>query len=471
MNYKSIIFYLGIFSLFISLFSILNILYSVYFDFNIDLSSYVITLFVSLFIGSLSVYIGFNYSKDITLNDQIVFILLSFILLPALIAIPYYFSIYNISILNSYFESVSGFTSIGFSIIENVKYIDQPLLLWRSSSQWIGGLFFILAIIGTIGSKQAKIKPAYLLTGGASGRNFYKNFNYNFIKISSIYFFSTLLIIFLYRMVDIRLFDAFNLAFTTISSGGFLTTDNLSNILENNLQILVISITFLLPILNFFLLFDIISNRIVSKNNYEDLHLLILIILLTILIYFFLVPEEGIFNVFFALTSAISTSGISVYSSNFDLSLLFILLTFVGGSLISTSSGFKYTRIYILLKISYQEICRLVKPNNIIDKNLYNSEVKIDDQTVKIAFLAFIFFIISLFILSSILTFENLIFEDSFKLAILTLTNTTASSLYGLENLTFFDLNGFTKTALIFFMIIGKVEIITVIYLFKRFVF
>jgi len=272
-------------------------------------------------------------------------------------------------------------------------------------------------------------------------------------------------------MVDIRLFDAFNLAFTTISSGGFLTTDNLSNILENNLQILVISITFLLPILNFFLLFDIISNRIVSKNNYEDLHLLILIILLTILIYFFLVPEEGIFNVFFALTSAISTSGISVYSSNFDLSLLFILLTFVGGSLISTSSGFKYTRIYILLKISYQEICRLVKPNNIIDKNLYNSEVKIDDQTVKIAFLAFIFFIISLFILSSILTFENLIFEDSFKLAILTLTNTTASSLYGLENLTFFDLNGFTKTALIFFMIIGKVEIITVIYLFKRFVF
>ena len=75
--------------------------------------------------------------------------------------------------------------------------------------------------------------------------------------------------------------------------------------------------------------------------------------------------------------------------------VFFILLTFIGGSLISTSSGFKYTRIYILLKISYQEIYRLVKPLNVIDKNLYNVEAKIDDQDLKIAFLVFISLIIS----------------------------------------------------------------------------
>ena len=471
MNYKSVLFFLGINSLFVSFFSILNILYSIYFDFVLDLNSYLITLITSLIIGSSFWYVGRNSSKNITLVDQITFIVLSFFLIPLLFSIPYFFSIYNISLLNSYFESVSGFTTTGFTIMENVNYIDEPLLLWRSSSQWLGGLLFLLATIGTIGSKQIKIKPAYLISGGASGRNFYNNFNYNFIKILLIYFFSTIFVIFLYSLIDIRLFDAFNLAFTTISSGGFVPADNLSNIIESNLQIFVLSLSLLFPIFNFFLLYDVITRQFSFRNYQEDFHLAILIILLTLLFYFFVVPNIGLANLFFAITSSISTSGITTYSSNLDLSLFFILLTIVGGSLISTSSGFKYTRIYILLKTSHQEIYRLVKPINVIDKNLYNSEAKIDDQDVKIAFLVFLFFIISIFILSSILALDYLTFENSFKLSILTLTNTVSSVLYGMDNLSFLDLNRFTKMSLIFFMILGKIEIIAVIYLIRKFIF
>tara|TARA_B100001013_G_scaffold222762_1_gene136164 strand:- start:563 stop:1225 length:663 start_codon:yes stop_codon:yes gene_type:complete len=216
---------------------------------------------------------------------------------------------------------------------------------------------------------------------------------------------------------------------------------------------------------------DVITRQFSFKNNQEDLHIGSLIVTLTLFFYFFVIPNEEFVNVFFAITSSISTSGITTYTSNVDLSLFFILLTIVGGSLISTSSGFKYTRIYILLKISYQEIYRFAKPINVIDKNLYNSEAKIDDQDVKIAFLAFVFFIVSIFILSSILTLNNLTFENSFKLSILTLTNTLNSSLYAMDNLSFFDLNNFTKMSLIFFMILGKIEIIAVIYLIKKFIF
>ena len=108
---------------------------------------------------------------------------------------------------------------------------------------------------------------------------------------------------------------------------------------------------------------------------------------------------------------------------------------------------------------------------NIIDKNIFKTESKIEDQDVKIAFLVFISFIISIFILSSILAFDYLSFESSFKLSILTLTNTSASSLYGLSNLSFFDLNNYSKISLITFMILGKIEIIAVIYLIKRFIF
>jgi len=471
MNYKSIFNYLGIYSILVSIFSVLNIFYSIYFNFHLGINSYFITFLISISLGIIFIYLGHKEGKNISLIEQILLFLLSFIYIPLLISIPYFLSIYNIGLLDSYFEAVSGITATGFSIIENLNNVDEPLILWRSSSQWIGGLLFILATIGTIGSKQIKIKPAYLISGGASGRNFYNNFNYNFIKILLIYSSSTFFIIFLYSLVNIRLLDSFNLAFTTISAGGFIPIDNLSNILINNLQILIFSIALLIPIFNFFLVHDLITSKFSLKDHKEDLHLGILIIILTLLIYFFVTPDDQFVNVFFAITSSISTSGIISYETNFDLSILYILLTIVGGSLISVSSGFKYTRIYILLKISYQEIYRLVKPINVIDKNLYNTEAKIDDQDVKIAFLVFITFIVSVFILSAILTLDYLTFENSFKLSILTLTNTTTSALYGINNLSFLDLNNFTKTSLIVFMILGRIELIAVIYLIKRFIF
>ncbi len=471
MNYKGILFFLGIYSLFVSFFSILNILYSIYFNFILDLNSYVITLIISLVAGSLFCFVGRGHHKNISLSDQITFIILSFLLIPLLISVPYFLSIYNISLLNSYFESVSGLTTTGFSIIENINDIDEPLLLWRSSSQWLGGLFFLIAVIGTIGSKQIKIKPAYLVPGGISDRNFYNNFNYNFIRILMIYFFSTIFVIFLFSLINIRLLDAFNLAFTTISSGGFIPTNNLSNIVSSNLQIFVLSIALLFPIFNFYLLFNIFTKQFTFKNHQEDLHLGAMIILLTLFFYFFIIPNEGIVSVFLAITSSISTSGIATYSPNFDMSLLLILLTIVGGSLISVSSGFKYIRFYILLKVSYQEIYRLVKPMNIFDKNLFKTGSKISDDDLKIAFLVFISFIISLFILSGILTLDNLTFENAFKLSILTLNNTVASSLYGLDNLSFFDLNSLTKMSLIIFMILGKIEIIAILFLIRKFIF
>ena len=471
MNYKGILFYLGIYSLFISFFSFLNILYSIYFNFIIDINSYVISLIVSLFVGSLFCLVGRRYSKNISLSDQIVLIILGFVFMPLLICIPYFLSIYGINLLNSYFESVSGFTTTGFSIIENIEEVDEPLLLWRSSSQWLGGLFFLISIIGTLGSKQVKIKPIYLISGASLGSNFRNNFNNIFIRVLLIYFFSTIFVIFIYNLLKIRLLDSFNLAFTTISSGGFLPTESLSNITTNNLQILVLSFTLLFPVFNYYLLFKIFTKQFKFRDHQEDLHLGIVIITLTLLFYFFIIPNEGIAAVFLAVTSSISTSGISTYSSNFDVSLLFILLTIIGGSLISTSSGLKYIRFYILLKISYQEIYKLVKPMNIVNRNLFHSESKIDDEDLKIAFLVFISFIIAIFLLSSILTLDSPSFENSFKLSILTLTNTVTSALYGMDNLSFFDLNNFTKVSLMVFMIFGKIEIIAVLFLIKKYIF
>ena len=471
MNYKGILFFLGIYSLFISFFSFLNILYSYYFNSISNLGSYIICLIVSLISGLCFCLFGRKNNKNISLSDQIILILLSFIFIPLLICIPYFLSIYDFNFLNSYFESVSGFTTTGFSIIKNNDKIDEPLLLWRSSSQWLGGLFFLIATIGTLGSKQAKIKPSYLISGETIGGNFYNNFNYNFIRVLLIYFFSTVFVIFLYSLANIRLLDSLNLALTVISSGGFLAKNLLSDIAINKTQLFILSITLLFPIFNFYLIFKIFTKQFTFKDHQEDSHLLIIVVLLTLLFYFFIIPDEGIFSILLAVISSVSTSGISIYSSNFDVSLFFILMTIIGGSLISTSSGFKYIRFYILLKISYQEIYKLVKPKNIFNRNLFRSDSQFDDQDTKIAFLVFISFIFAIFILSSILALDTLSFENSFKLSILTLTNTVASSIYGMDNLMFFDMNSFTKMSLMIFMIFGKIEVIALLFLIKKFIF
>ena len=150
MNYKNVLFYLGFYSLIVSFLSIVNILYSVYFDFNLGINIYLITFGVSLIISFVFLFIGYPNSKNISFIEQVFFISIGFLFIPLLLTIPYYLSIYDISFLNAYFESVSGFTTTGFSILNNVSYYDEPFLLWRSSSQWLGGLFFLASLFQVV---------------------------------------------------------------------------------------------------------------------------------------------------------------------------------------------------------------------------------------------------------------------------------------------------------------------------------
>ena len=140
----------------------------------------------------------------------------------------------------------------------------------------------------------------------------------------------------------------------------------------------------------------------------------------------------------------------------------------IGGSLISNTSGIKLSRFYILTKITSLEIIKLISPNNIINKTIFNSDSKITDDSIQISFLIFISFFLSLFILSSLLILDNIGFEQSFKLSILTLTNTVNSGMYGLENLNFSFLLTSSKISLIIFMIIGKIELISIFLIFKK---
>ena len=169
--------------------------------------------------------------------------------------------------------------------------------------------------------------------------------------------------------------------------------------------------------------------------------------------------------------SSVGNSGITISKTQEDISLYFLILTLIGGSLISTTSGIKFLRLYILIKASISEVLKLVRPNNVINQSIMGTEMKINNDNIRAAFLIFICFFISTFILSGLLIIDDIGFETSFKLSILTLTNTVNSNLFDLNLDNFNRLLTSTKISLILFMIIGKIELISLLIVIRKIIF
>ena len=468
MNLKSISYFLGLFCFPVSILAIINILYSSYFDYFLSINSYIATLLVSFFVGSIFLFIGRKSSRRINFVEQLILIILVYLIASLLLSLPFYLSNYQVTLLNSFFEAISGITGTGFSVFNNIKYLDPTLILWRSSSQWIGGLYFLFFLILIFSNKQFNFKMNDLTYSEDGSINSEKNIKDILIKIFILYSLLSFIIFLFLNFSGVRMLNSLNLSMSLISTGGFIPTNSLSNIIQTNAQKIIFIISLIISMLNFFLIFNFFKKRIFVREHREDIYLIVLSFILILLVY--LNNFSGL-DIIISVLSSLSNSGLSLINSDNNLSLYFLLITVIGGSLISNSSGIKFARIYILLKTAYFEIIKLISPNNIINKNIFNSEKKITDENIKISFLVFISFFISLFILSGILIFDKIDFEKSFKLSILTITNTTTSAMYGLNNMNFANLLTSSKLSLIIFMIIGKIELISVFLIIKKIFF
>ncbi|MDA7695211.1 TrkH family potassium uptake protein [Candidatus Pelagibacter sp.] len=467
MKYFKLI-YLSVFFGIVSILAFFNIAYSYYLNLYLNLNTYIYTFIVSIFLAVLFYYTKNNDEKKITIYEKILTILLGYFLLPLVISIPFYFSIYNLTFVNAFFESISGFTSTGFTIFDNINHIDQSLILWRSATQWVGGLYFLFSIILLIDIFDHSFKKS--LTNFLS---FNKSETFKqALKIFLFYSLITISIFIILSLFDIRLFNSLNLAMTIISSGGFLPSNNLSNVLIDNSQIIITSILLLSSFFSIFLIYNLIFTKNHNLNFFnEDIHLLIYFLFLLIIFFVFLNFENNFSELFLSLTSSISNSGFSLNNSPNNLSFIFLILVIIGGSFFSTSSGIRFLKIYSLFKYSINEILSYSRPKNIyINKHLFSKDSFKLDEIYKY-FLSVLVFIISLFVLTFLLTLSGIDFESSFKLSILTIMNTVNSSMFGLSDFSFYDLHFMTKYYLIFFMIVGRIELLTLLIICKKFLF
>ncbi|MDC0533150.1 TrkH family potassium uptake protein [Candidatus Pelagibacter sp.] len=459
--------YLSFFFGIISILSFFNIIYSYYLNLYLNLHTYYISLIASLIISILFYKLKLP-EKKINIYSKILTILLGYILLPLILSIPFYFSIYNLTFINSFFEAISGFTSTGFTIFENIKNIDQSLILWRSSIQWIGGLYFLFSIIFLIDIYDESFKKT--LTNYISLNN--SEILKQTIKIFFLYSIITLLIFIILNIFSIRSFDSLNLAFTLISSGGFLPVNDLSSIIRENSQIIIFSLLMLVSFFSIFFSYNLIFLKTKNINFfYEDLHLIIyFLVVASIFLFFFSFNNDFLHN-FLSISSSMSNIGFSLNREQSNLTFIFLILVIIGGSFFSTSSGLRFIKVYSLFKFSINQILSFSRPKNVFMNKLMFSKINFDFNEINKYFLTILIFILSLLILTSLLSLSGIEFENSFKLSILTLMNTVNSSIYGLAEFNFNNLNFFSKYTLIFFMIVGRIELLTILLILKKFLF
>ncbi len=459
--------YLSFFFGLISILSFFNIIYSYYFNLYLNLDTYYLSLFLSSILAILFYSLKISPKKT-SIFQKILTVFLGYILLPLILSIPFYLSIYNLTFINSFFEAVSGFTSTGFTIFENIKNIDQSLILWRSTTQWIGGLYFLFSIIYLIDIYDENFKKTLTNFFSFNTSEVFKQA----IKVFFIYSGITLVIFIILNLLSIRTFDSLNLAFSLISSGGFLPTNNLSSIIRDDTQTIILSFLMLTSFFSIFFSYNLFFFKRKNINFlYEDLNLIIYFVIVLIIFFLFFSFNQNFLNYFLSISSSMSNIGFTLDNSNTNLTFIYLILVIIGGSFFSTSSGLRFMKIYSLFIYSVNQILSFSRPKNIYKNKLFFSEVNFDFNEISKYFLSVLVFILSLFILTTLLTMSEFSFENSFKLSILTLMNTVNSSSYGLSDLTFYNLSYFTKYCLIFFMIVGRIELLTILLLVKKFLF
>ena len=460
--------YIGIFFLIISFFSFFNIIYSYYFNLLNYLNSYIFTFLGSLSLGFFSIFFKQYKFEKINLYERILTVLFGYFFLPILISIPYFLSIENISIINCYFEAISGFTSTGFTIFNNLQKVDQTLILWRSSSQWIGGLYFLFSILLLIDVFDDNLKRSLTNYISLNTKEIFKQT----FKIIMIYLSMTFLIFLMLKFVNLRSYDAYNYSLTIISSGGFLPNNNFDIIFNSDTSKIILALSMLFSFFSLFFIFNLIFFK--KKNiNYlsEDINILIYLIFVIVLSFIFLNYDNNFLNILVSICSSVSNIGISFQNIPENLVVVFLLMVILGGSFFSTSSGLRVIKVITLIKFSINNLLSHSKPNQIYSNKLSLNKISANINDINKYFLAIIIFILSLFIITILLTISNIDFEIAFKLGILTIMNTVNSEMFNLSNLNFYEFNYLSKISLIIFMIIGRIELISLIILLKKFLF
>jgi trk system potassium uptake protein TrkH len=417
--------------------------------------------------------------EDLNLKEAILSVVLVWFLFPAIASSVYILGAHIKDPIDAYFEAVSGFTTTGATILTNIEAVDKSVLLWRSLTQWLGGLGFIVFSFSVL----PFIRLSYHLVKFESSAVVQERISPRIGEvvriILSIYIVITLVGIVLLRIAGMDWYDAVNHVFAAISTGGF-SPKNLSVGAFNNFAVeLVLEVVMLLGSINLMVYYRAYKMRqpLMVLTYFESRSLLLITLLGTLIAtailwfnHYYPSLWEDFRYALFQVVSATTTTGFA----NTDFSLwppaaqaLLFILTFIGGSSSSTAGGIKQFRFNILLKTALGELKKTLHPRLVIR---YEVGGKTVDINLLYGVLAFVFIYISTFVVFGFLltlSGNDLITAFSASIACLTSFGPGLAKVGPMNNYEF--MTDFDKFLLAVEMVMGRLEIFPVLALFYAF--
>jgi trk system potassium uptake protein TrkH len=469
MNLKSII----------NLFSILVMFFSFSFVFPMLISWIYMDKSLNIFITTFLIVFTFGLSgwyftkgsiKDLSQSDGFIIITFFWIILSIAGSIPFYLS--GMSLIDAFFESMSGITTTGATVLSGLDDLPQSLLFYRQLLQWMGGMGLIvlaIAVMPLLGIGGGQLYKAEI-PGAMNDQKLTPRIKETAQALWAIYLVLTLACAFLYFIGGMSGFDAISHSLSTVSIGGFSTHDLSIGYFDSNVIELICIVFMLLSALSFTLHYFAFYMKKPLKYFYDPefrffISIIFFIFVITVLINLFSPNSNAdISELLFQSISIITTTGFSVGdTSGWAPSIGFLLLigAFIGACSGSVGGGVKSWRVLIMINYAYITLKKMIHPNAVISLKIGNKSV--DDSVASSVWGFFSIYVISFIILLLGLLITGLDFESAFS-AIGACLNNLGPGLGEVSN-NYQSVTPVGKIILSFAMILGRLEIFTLLVL------
>lgn len=435
---------------------------------------FVLTGVVSAILGVLAIKV--KKPKNMVLYQKAGFAstALSWILLSLVGCMPFWLSGEIPSFIDAFYETVSGITTTGATILNDVEALSKGMLMWRSFLHWLGGMgviVFLLAIIPKLGGQQNIFLMKAESPGPIIGKAVPRMRNYA-TMLYGIYIILTALEFILLLFGGLNVFEAINTSFSTAGTGGFGIYNSNAAAFDSYYVQMVIAVFMLLFGINFSVYLCLIARKFKQSLKFEELWIYLGIVAVSTAVIAFNIssiykPYDAFHQSFFYVSSIISTTGFGLTDVNKwpELSkTVIIILTFIGASAGSTGGGFKISRIILLFKEVRKEFSLLVHPRNV---KLVKMDGKAVNHDIMRTTSMYLVLYIGVFAISFLLvSIDNMDFTTSFT-AVAANLNNTGPGLGAVGPVgNYADFSILSKIVFIFDMLAGRLELYPLLLLF-----
>ena len=470
-NYKTVFFTLGILQIILGIFMLIPIFVQFFFN-EID-SSFFGASIITIIFGTLFFLSNLDHDKKLNLQQAFLLTALSWLSIAIFGSLPLIFSEVNFSFTNAFFESMSGITTTGSTIIPNLEEMPKAILLWRAILQWLGGIGIIVMAITLMPIMNVGGMQLFKISNSDSSEKILPKSKEIALRLIYIYSGLTTLCAISYKILGMNTFDSITHSMTTIATGGF-SNYNESIGFFNSFTIEISAMIFIilgsLPFIAYIKFLNGNRRIFFSDIQIRTFLKIILISILILSIYLFLdkSSELNFRTVLFNVISILTGTGyVNAQFDNwggFPL-IIFIGLMFIGGCAGSTTCGIKIFRFQILYSFVLNQLKKIIYPKGIFVLKYNQSPV---DEKFTASIISFIYmYLVIFFAITALLSLTGLDFITSISGAATSISNVGPGlgSTIG-PNGNFSSLPDISKWILSFGMILGRLELFAILVLF-----